>query len=109
MKSWRYSSWGLSLLGDEQLDLRGLHGIVTPRQLDAIGFLLRYLEVSHPGGRVDLPKIVEELYQKIEEEGLDCVYSSFFPTCRRFLDLPRKCDLLLAIYRMRELHWEGKR
>ncbi|MPN06159.1 hypothetical protein SDC9_153415 [bioreactor metagenome] len=50
------------------------------------------------------------MYEQIEKEGLDCVFSSFFTTCERFLDLPRKCELLAVINRMRGVKFviEGK-
>ena len=39
----------------------------------------------------------------IEKEGLDTVFSSFFTTTERFLDLPRKQELKAVINRMRKI------
>ena len=42
--------------------------------------------------------------KKINEEGIDIIYSSFFTSTERFLDLPRKQDLFAAINRMRKIN-----
>ena len=95
------SDLGFILIGDEKIDVRGLHDIVSPRQLDTLGYMLRYLEVSNRDHKIDIEKKVDDLYQKLECEGLDFLYSSFFTTCERFLDLPRKFELMAVINRMR--------
>lgn len=97
------SDMGFILIGDEQIDVRGLHDIVSPRQLDALGFLLRYLEVTNKENKIDLRRRIDELYEKMEEEGVDILYSAFFTTTERFLDLPRKQELFALINRMRKI------
>ncbi|MBQ7939834.1 MAG: ATPase [Clostridia bacterium] len=97
------SDMGFILIGDEQIDVRGLHDIVSPRQLDALGFLLRYLEVTNKENKIDLRRRIDELYEKMEEEGVDVLYSAFFTTTERFLDLPRKQELFALINRMRKI------
>ena len=92
---------GLIEIGDEIIDVRGLHDIVSAAQLDALGFMLRYLMVSNAQNEIDLRARVDALYARIAAEGLDVVFSSYFTTCRRFLDLPRKSELLAVIARMR--------
>lgn len=99
------SDMGFILIGDERIDVRGLHDIISPRQLDALGFMLRYLEVRNADETIDIVKRVDELYQRIEAEGLDFLYSSYFTTCERFLDLPRRQELLALINRMRNIHY----
>lgn len=94
------------MIGDEKIDVRGLHDIITTAQLDALGFMLRYLEISNKIHEVNLPAEIDKLYQKIgdngiDSEGLDTVWSSYFTTCERFLDLPRKQELMAVINRMR--------
>ena len=96
---------GIIFIGDEKLDVRGLHDLVSPYQLDALGFMLRYLEVSNNERIIDLERQIDGLYQAVEKEGLDFIYSSFFTTCERFLDLPRKCELMAAICRMRKIQY----
>lgn len=97
------SDMGFIIIGNEKIDVRSLHNIANPRQLDALGFMLRYLEVSNKELRLDIRKRIDELYEKIECEGLDFVYSSYFTTCERFLDLPRKIELMAVINRMRRV------
>lgn len=92
---------GFIRIGDEQIDVRGLRDIATNRQLDALGFMLRYLEISNRDCEIDLGRRMEELYERIDREGVDVIYSSYFTTCGRFLDLPRKQELAALVNRMR--------
>lgn len=94
---------GFILIGDERIDVRSLHDIVSPRQLDTLGFMLRRLEISNSDMKIDIQRKINALYKKIDEEGLDFLYSSFFTTCERFLDLPRKTELAALINRMRKV------
>ena len=98
------SDMGFVIIGDEKIDVRGLHDIVSPRQLDTLGFMLRYLEVSNNDRKIDIEMKVNDLYARIDEEGIDFLYSSFFTTCERFLDLPRKQELMALINRMRRIN-----
>lgn len=98
------SDMGFVIIGDEKIDVRGLHDIVSPRQLDTLGFMLRYLEVSNNDRKIDIEKKVNDLYARIDEKGIDFLYSSFFTTCERFLDLPRKQELMALINRMRRIN-----
>ena len=92
---------GIMMIGSEEIDLRGLHDIVTPRQLHALGFMLRDLMIRNIEEVIDIDAKIESLYEKIRTEGLDSVYSSYFTTTQRFFDLPRKAELLAVINRMR--------
>ena len=92
------------IIGDEKIDVRGLHDIVSPRQLDTLGFMLRYLEVSNNDRKIDIERKVNDLYARIDEKGIDFLYSSFFTTCERFLDLPRKQELMALVNRMRKIN-----
>ena len=98
------SDMGFVIIGDEKIDVRALHDIVSPRQLDTLGFMLRYLEVSNNDRKIDIERKINDLYARIEEEGIDFLYSSFFTTCERFLDLPRKQELMALINRMRKIN-----
>ena len=98
------SDMGFVIIGDEKIDVRGLHDIVSPRQLDTLGFMLRYLEVSNNDRKIDIEKKVNDLYARIDAEGIDFLYSSFFTTCERFLDLPRKQELMALVNRMRRIN-----
>lgn len=95
------SDMGFIIIGDEKIDIRGLKNIASTHQLDALGFMLRHLEISNIDNKIDIDKKIDELYGKIDNEGLDTIYSAFFTTCNRFLDLPRKQELKAVINRMR--------
>ena len=99
---------GFLCIGDERVDVRGLHDIVNGRQLTALGFLLRHLAAHNTDCRLDIAQRIDELYSEIEENGLDTVYSSYFTTCGRFLDLPRKIELLALLARMRLIRFAEK-
>ena len=98
------SDMGFIIIGDEYIDIRGLHDIITKRQLDALGYMLRYLEIHNTDHKIDLDTKIDELYEEIEKEGLDTVFSSYFTTTERFLDLPRKQELKAVINRMRKIN-----
>lgn len=131
----KVSDLGFVILGEERVDIRMLHNIVTLPQLNAIAFLLRkligqvnpmeryqkfYKGVQSNGGDsfnsiVQSEKIkariepkwvcrraeVERLLEEIEREGLESAYSPFFTECSRWMDLPRKYELLAVLSRMR--------
>ena len=99
------SDMGFILIGNERIDVRGLHDIVSPCQLDTLGFLLRQLMIETAEGTIHLEERIRALYDRIKREGLDTVYSSFFTTCGRFLDLPRPYELMAVIHRMRHLRY----
>lgn len=99
------SDLGFICIGDERIDVRGLHDIITGGQLDALGYLLRYLEISNQDPVIDLKQRIDSLYGRIEREGLDCVFSSYFTETRRFMDLPRKQELMALVSRMRGIHF----
>ena len=98
------SDMGFVIIGDEKIDVRGLHDIVSPRQLDTLGFMLRYLEVSNNDRKIYIERKINDLYARIDKEGIDFLYSSFFTTCERFLDLPREQELMALINRMRKIN-----
>ena len=97
------SDMGFIFIGDERIDIRMLHNIVSTPQLNAIGFMLRYLEVTNNESRINIERRIDEIYTKIEKEGLDTVFTSFFVNCERWFDLPRKNELLAVINRMRKI------
>ncbi len=98
------SDMGFIIIGDEKIDVRGLHDIVSSRQLNTLSFMLRYLEITNTDRKIDIEKKISDLYDRLDEEGIDFIYSSFFATCERFLDLPRKQELMALVNRMRKLN-----
>ena len=103
------SDMGFICIGDEKIDVRGPHDIATKGQLDALGYLLRFLEISNRGQAIDLKQQLDGLYEKVKREGLDCVFSSYFTATGRFLDLPRKLELMALVSRMRRVRFEKGR
>ena len=97
---------GFILIGDEKIDVRGLHDIVSRHQLDTLGFMLRYLEIRNNDQEIRLKERIDEMYARIREEGMDFLYSSYFTVCERFLELPRKQELIALVNRMRGLRFE---
>ncbi|GHU37057.1 hypothetical protein FACS1894105_08470 [Clostridia bacterium] len=116
---------GFIIIGDEKIDLRALHDVKTAAQVNALAFMLLYLERgtdtgdemealarsmrgferSHPDGEIEIASMVHKLYTQIAEEGLNVIDTGFFTTINRFLDLPRKFELRAAINRMRRVKW----
>ncbi len=101
------SDMGFIIIGDETVDIRGLQNIATRGQLDSLGYMLRLIELNCSSPTVDIDKAIDELYLKIEKEGLDTIYSGFFTTTERFLDLPRKSELKAVINRMRKITFKS--
>ncbi len=106
---------GYIFIGQEKINVNHIYEMNCEEQRTAAGFLIRLLE--HRYGEspftkavqetIDLASAIDDLYREIEEKGLDMIYSGFFPDCGRFLALPRKIDLLAAIYRMRHTKYEN--
>ncbi len=94
---------GIIYVGEEAIDLRMLSGLITQAQRNAVGFLIRYLEVSLNDAKFDVGAKLEALYRRMEMEGFDCIFSNYFTDCERFMDLPRKEDVLAAVNRMRKV------
>jgi hypothetical protein len=45
---------GFILIGDERIDIRMLHNIITPAQLNSIGFILRRIETTNTDKLIDI-------------------------------------------------------
>ena len=101
------SDMGFLLIGDEQIDIRGLYNIASDAQRNGIAFILRQmsLQLKPQTTVIDLDAELDRIYRKIETDGVDCIFSSFFTTVDRFIDLPRKCDVKMVIHRMRKTKW----
>ena len=100
------SDMGFILIGDEKIDVRNLHNFISFAQITAVGYMLRYLEISNKEAVSDMKQIIDGLYDEIEEKGIDFVHSTFF-NCERWLDMPRKCELLAVINRMRFIDFDS--
>ena len=104
---------GYIYIGDEKVDTKGIHNILCTEQRTAMGYMLRILEnkynnpfEKHSAAQIlNLTEMVDELYDTIEEKGLDSIYYGNFSECERSLALPRKCDFLAMIYRLRHTNY----
>ena len=114
----KVSDLGFLILGEERVDIRLLHDIASIPQLNAIAFLLRRLmgqvnplerfqkfnlsrEAAPDPRWVCREKEVERLLEEIGREGLEAAYSPFFTECSRWMDMPRKYEILAVLSRMR--------
>ena len=94
---------GFIYLGDERLDLRAIVSLESYEQWTAVALMLRYLEIHNADEQINLAGKCSALYEKIEREGLDTVYSGIFTEVSRFLELPRMQDVFACVWRMRKL------
>lgn len=116
----KVSDLGFIILGRERVDIRMIHDIATIPQLNAIACLLRRLmEKLNPLDRfqkfflsdgakeqagtrlICREKEVEQLLEEIQSAGLDSVHTPFFAECGRWMDMPRKYEILAVLSRMR--------
>ena len=124
------SDTGFIAIGDERIDIRNLHDIATPNQVNALAFILRYLAKAEQGmgdleimalairglspkenstaQKTDIISKVQTLYSQIQVDGLNLVDTGFFTTMDRFMELPRQFEVLAAINRMRHVEWQKK-
>jgi predicted ABC-class ATPase len=92
---------GFVIIGDEFIDTRALGDLASPAQIDALAFMLLWLERRGLPKNGDQSPALDELYSQINRDGLESVYTNFFTACNRFLALPRRFELTAAINRMR--------
>lgn len=99
----RVSDMGFIFIGDERIDIRMLHNIASIPQLTAIGYILRKIENENTKDSIDVEQCVDSMLEVMREKGLESVYSAFFTDCGRWLELPRKNELIAVINRMRNI------
>ena len=98
-------SLGFLRMGDEAVDLRDLGNLASAEQTEALAFCLRTLTMQNTAEEIDLSAKIDALFTRIQVEGLDVVWSSYFTTCSRFLAMPRKFELLATVARMRSVRF----
>lgn len=98
---------GFIFIGDEKIDTRALHNICGNDQRTAMAFILRKLEVRQNEAFVDFSNQLKLLYEEMDEQGLDLVYSGIFTECDRFLARPRKLEMLALVSRMRNIRYSN--
>lgn len=101
----KISTMGYIMIGDEQVDIRGLYNITSPAQVAAIAFLIRKIAIGNQDRLIFLQEKFEKALEDMEREGLDIVFSSFFPGFERWLELPRINEVLSVINRMKHLNF----
>lgn len=101
----KVSAMGYIMIGDEQIDIRGLYNITSPAQVAAIAFLIRKMAISNQDRLIFLKEKFEKALEDMEREGVDIVFSSFFPGFERWLELPRINEVLSVINRMKHLNF----
>jgi hypothetical protein len=99
------SPMGYMMIGDEQIDIRGLYNITSNAQLAAIAFLIRKIAISNQDRVIFLHEKIKKTLEDMEREGVDIVFSSFFPGFERWLELPRINEILSVINRMKYLNF----
>ena len=87
--------------GTTAVDLSALEQLVDVSQTRAVAEMMRLLG-RMADGRKTLKQLVDELYERIEEKGLD-VISPYFGQHPGDLALPRKLELAAAVNRLRTL------
>ena len=102
------SDMGFLCIGNENIDIRAIPGLATPEMQNAAAFLIRYLMVTRKPTQNTLDGALDELYHRVEVEGIELCYSKLFTDCSRFLDLPRPADVKAVIHRMREIQLRKK-
>ncbi len=99
------STMGYMMIGDEQIDIRGLYNITSHAQLAAIAFLIRKIAIRNQDRTIFLYEKIQKALEEMEREGVDIVFSSFFPGFERWLELPRINEVLSVINRMKHLNF----
>ncbi|WP_088105460.1 ABC-ATPase domain-containing protein [Halalkalibacter urbisdiaboli] len=92
--------------GSETIDLSLVEQLVHPSQTNAIANILRYLSIVSIDEKTTLNYLLEELFLKIEHEGLD--FLSPFKGHPGNMALPRKYEVAAAINRLRTLNVKVK-
>lgn len=97
------SDKGFIEIGDECIDFRNIHNIASFSQLTTIGLLIRKIENSTNDKIINISQAVDSYIELLESSDLDDIYSTYFTKCQRWLELPRKYEVLAIIHRMRNL------
>lgn len=90
------------VLNKESIDVRYVEQLVDTEQLSALGYMLSYAEKHLFTGRKQVRQITEELYELIQNKGLQSVCGlSYLPSG---LALPRKQEFYACMNRYRRLY-----
>lgn len=88
------------IIGNFSFDVSKLSTILSEGQVAAIAFIIRLIVTEVQAGTVDICEKVDEIYERIVENGLSFVYTNKFEFWPE-LELPNKLDVMFAISRLR--------
>ncbi len=92
-------------LNHETIDLRYVEQLMDSEQLASLGNVVKHLEENVFDGRKTLGQTIEELYRKLDSQGLRAVYEgSCLPGN---LAMPRKQEIYACLNRYRKLGTSG--
>jgi hypothetical protein len=77
------SAMGYMMIGDEQIDIRGLYNITAQAQLAAIAFLIQKIAIKNQDQVIFLHEKIKNALEDMEREGVDIVFSFFFPGLKK--------------------------
>lgn len=103
------SDMGYLSIGDEMIDIRGIKNIISFAQLGAIAFLIRKIELRNQKNylnginKININKEIEDILTEVEKTGLENIFSTFFGNFERWIEMPRKFEVLAVINRMRNV------
>ncbi|MGG7144469.1 ABC-ATPase domain-containing protein [Clostridium nigeriense] len=102
-KGVKIKTMGLSNINinNENIDLRAVEQIVDNEQLNAIGFIMKYIEDNMMGKDLSLEQAVTEAYKEIEINGLISIDT--IKGGSGSMSLPRKQEIMAAYNRYRNL------
>lgn len=90
------------LLNRREIQLSSVEQLIDPSQTRAIAEILRLLPVQFLQKNKTMAKVVDEVYEQLEQDGLDSL-SPFRGRHPGYLALPRKQEVFAAINRIRGL------
>ena len=85
--------------GENVVDIGHIRGFISHEQMNGLLFILKYLQVQNKTPSIDIKASIDKLYDELRPDTLDTVFSFYF-NIERSMELPRKYDVLFALYRM---------
>lgn len=81
------------------LNISHIGEYMTTDQVNALAYIIRYLKNLH-FDNMEINKLYDDVYNMILVKGLDVLYSESFKT-NRFLEMPRKYEIIMALNRIK--------
>jgi hypothetical protein len=85
-------------IGKCNVDMRYVEQIMDSEQLVALGYMMKYAMEKRVSGEKDLRRLVDDVYERIEESGLACLCGKKWAA----MAMPRKQELFALMNRYRE-------